>query len=1202
MDSPEASAAPVTYPVFAAVALGITGSTVYQVIELVGGMFERAGSVFEGSPDAPGTLLALLPPSEAAAMQAVRLGLQAQAAAPALRLGIDATEVHSKKEQDARWQQVIDSALRLQKAARSGEAIAGDEVEQLTQGAIATQSLQVGEERYLLLTGVRDLSVVPEPGAPPDASAVAIATPSLDASSAAAAPVEPAEPVAQPDLRAEPAVVEHDPEPIAPIAVPDPEPVPIPVASPPPAPAVQAPAELSDRQPTAGASTGAMRAAVKWDGRLAGREDALADLGARFDRVVKDGVGAVVSVTGAAGVGKTRLVRAFTEAREGDARVWQVRCPTEDAGGVRWPLAAIVEAAVGLDPRAPAGVVMDRLGERFAGQPDADRVIPQLAAMLALDGRVHPDAVRWSVRRAIEVGAQGTPTILHVDDADRAPARCVRFIADVATSVRRTPLLVVVTSQRETEGVAAIRLPALQAHEAVALVEDLLGAAEAGVGEAVARRAGGDPFLIEQILATLAESGTLAPGNGRWVPLADLGTVPLPEGAVGIVRRRLQSLPPHALAVLGVAAVAGERFVAAPLADVVPQEAAPALEAHLADLVTRGFLVDEGRGTFSFRHAGIREATMGGVPDWARAAVHRRVARDLEQRAGERMWRFADEIGAHLAAVCELSPDAAPTDRDEAVELLAWSAAGAVEQGDLDGAARIERRAAMLVDEPVRRAELLYLAAEHGAIAAPERPADREIAEAALAASVAGDDVDWRVRLLRATLRTTAGHDDALEGARATADEALAAFGEDATTWATSKIWALLGLVHARRAQNGLVADDLLHAADHAGAVGRRREETDALRGAAAALLDGPVAVEEAEARCRAALERVRGPLAEHDLRSAIAVLEARRGAFDDARSTIARSAAALEELGAARELAVVLHRTAQIEVLAGQPNAAEPQMQRALAAAANARDDALRAALAGSFAHILVADDERLDEALALADVAESHADGTASDVAWRMARARVLVRRGRAKQAEALVREGLSLAEQTDSTDLRANTLAYAADVRRQAGRPAEAEPFERRAHRLFQRRGATAQAAAVQAILRPAGDPHVADEGADALPPVDDAAQTVGDTDQAVVAAEPAVASLADEMMSLVAEMPSATSPVNPPEATDPPSPSSPSPEGAAPTDGAARVDVGGEELEPPAQAFSTFVATTREEEPPISQNTSEPQPAHRRWFSR
>jgi hypothetical protein len=610
--------------------------------------------------------------------------------------------------------------------------------------------------------------------------------------------------------------------------------------------------------------------------------------------------------------------------------------------------------------------------------------------------------------------------------------------------------------------------------------------------------------------------------------------------------------------------------------------------------------VDEGRGTFSFRHARIREATMGGVPEWARAAVHRRVARDLEQRAGARMWRFADEIGAHLAAACELTPDAASADRDEAIELLAWSAAGAAEQGDLDGAARIERRAAALVDDPERRAELRYLAAEHGATAAPERPADREIAEAALAASVAGDDVDWRVRLLRATLRTTAGHDDALEGARATADEALAAFGEEATTWATSKAWALLGLVHARRAQNGLVADDLLHAADHAGAVGRRREETEALRGAAAALLDGPVAVDEAEARCRAALERVRGPLAEHDLRSAIALLEGRRGAFDDARSTIARSAAVLEELGAARELAVVLHRAAQIEVLAGQPNVAEPQMQRALAAAANARDDALRAALAGSFAHILVADEERLDEALALADVAESNADGIASEVAWRMARARVLVRRGRAKQAEALVREGLSLAEQTDSTDLRANTLVYAADVRRRAGRPAEAEPFERRAHRLFQRRGATAQAAAVEATLRPAAEPApAADEPLPPSPPVEHTVQPQVATDQLPppAAIEPTTAGLVDEMMALVPETSSPTT-RDAAEAADDATPSS----NGSRTQQLVADDASAAEAQPPVETFSTFVSTTAAETSKSPNEQTEPQPAPRRWFSR
>ena len=79
-------------------------------------------------------------------------------------------------------------------------------------------------------------------------------------------------------------------------------------------------------------------------------------------------------------------------------------------------------------------------------------------------------------------------------------------------------------------------------------------------------------------------------------------------------------------------------------------------------------------------------------------------------------------------------------------------------------------------------------------------------------------------------------------------------------------------------------------------------------------------------------------------------------------------------------------------------------------------------------------------------------------------------MVRRGRAAHAERIAREGLGIAEQTNSTDLRANALVWAADVRRHARRPAEAEPFERRAHRLLERSGATAQAAALAAAIAP------------------------------------------------------------------------------------------------------------------------------------
>ncbi|MEP6757907.1 MAG: AAA family ATPase [Actinomycetota bacterium] len=1045
--------APVSFPMFAAVAAGMTGKSVYEVLELVGGLFEAAGAVFEGSPDAPGTLIALLPPSDRAATNAAQLGLSAQAIAPALRLGIDATEVHSKQEQDARWQQVIDSAVRLQKAARTGEAIAGDTMEQLTDGGAATEALLVGDEIYLLLTGMRELSAVPDP---------------------------------VPDVEA-PVAVEEEPVPFveAPVTV------------------VEAPVAVAAPM---------MHPTARWDGPLVGRDAQVEDLRARFGRAVAERRAACVLVLGEPGVGRTRLVA--TLGREiGDARYLSIACAPADIGGARWPLAALVEALAGIDAHARVDDAHARLAELFAGQADANLVLPHLHAILALDGVTEADRLPWALRRLFEVTVR-SPTLVQIDDTERAGAGFARLLADVTTSARETPLLIALTSTHETDMLPAIRLTPLRSEDAASLVTHLLGFAEPGVAATIAERVGGNPFVLEQALAMLTETGTLAAGQGRWMPLADLTLVPIPDTSMGLIRQRLQTLPPHELAVIGLAAIAGERVAAEPLLEVVPADARPGVPGHLADLVARGYLVMETPNTFRFRHPLLAQATTEGVPDWAQAATHERFGRHLERIAGDRLWRHADEIGDHLEASYRLHPGGPSGERTDALEMLTWSAAAAVDQGNLDGAARLERRAASLLDDdPARRAEFLYAAAEHRALAAPDRPADREIAEAALAASVAGDDVDWRVRLLRARLRTTAGHEDALEGARATADEAIAAFADDGLTWALSGAWALRGLVHATRAQNGMVADDLLKAADNAAAAHRWHEETAALRGAAAALLDGPVRVEEAEARCASFLPRVRGPLAEHDLRGALALLRARRSAFEDARSEIAGSIAELEELGANADLAVALHRAAQIEILVGQPASAEPQMQRALAAAALVHDDGLRAALAAAFAHILIADDERLDEAMALADVAEAHARDMAAQVGWRMARARVMARRGRGALAERLAREGLGLAEQTDSTDLRANALLDAADVRRQAGRPAEAEPFERRALRLFERRGATAQAAAITGVRPHEAQPQPKPAPAPAL-------ATTATANPPPAAADSGAAHLAEEFPNLSA----------------------------------------------------------------------------------
>jgi len=191
---------------------------------------------------------------------------------------------------------------------------------------------------------------------------------------------------------------------------------------------------------------------------------------------------------------------------------------------------------------------------------------------------------------------------------------------------------------------------------------------------------------------------------------------------------------------------------------------------------------------------------------------------------------------------------------------------------------------------------------------------------------------------------------------------------------------------------------------------------------------------------------------------------------------------------------------------LAGEFDAAEPPIQRALAAASHARNDRLRATIAASWANLVLATEDRVEEAIALADVAETWATEPTALVGCRTARARALVRLGDVQRADKLGREAVSLAEQTDSTDLRANALLHLAEVLRLSGRPNEAQPFERRAFRLLDRKGASAQAAAVfrnlsaEGLLPPSGE----DDAPDVAPEDEDrpASEIVADPPDATV----------------------------------------------------------------------------------------------------
>ncbi len=218
----------------------------------------------------------------------------------------------------------------------------------------------------------------------------------------------------------------------------------------------------------------------------------------------------------------------------------------------------------------------------------------------------------------------------------------------------------------------------------------------------------------------------------------------VPDGVRDVLRRRLARLPPPAVAVLRLAAVAGHDTDAEVLIDAADAGESEVLDALDAGLVS-GLLTEPAPGRVRFVHALVRDTVATDLSQIRRTRMHARLAAALERlHPGDvsalahhysgaataataakavgycvRAAALADERYAHDTAVellgralerFERVPPAELRDRDaEHVELLGALLRAQVRAGAVP-AARATRSAALEVAERARRDDLLVAA------------------------------------------------------------------------------------------------------------------------------------------------------------------------------------------------------------------------------------------------------------------------------------------------------------------------------------------------------------------------------------------------------------------------------------------------------------------------------------------------------------
>jgi tetratricopeptide (TPR) repeat protein len=459
----------------------------------------------------------------------------------------------------------------------------------------------------------------------------------------------------------------------------------------------------------------------------------------------------LVSVTGIAGIGKSRLAWEFYKYFDGIAETvyWhRGRCLSYGEGVTYWALADMVRMRCRIaedeEPESARTKLHATLGEHILDAKERDFLEPRLAHLLGLaehQARDQQDLfAAW--RLFFERLADTYPAVLVFEDMQWADASLLDFVEYLLDWSRSSPLFVVTLARpellerRPTWGAGQRSFTSLYLEPLTSLaMEELLTGLVPGlpseVRQRILERAEGIPLYAVETVRMLLDRGLLVQEETAYRLAGEVDALEVPETLHALIAARLDGLTADERRLLQDAAVLGKTFtkdaVAALAGDEVDVEP---LLASLARKEVLGVQADPRspeHGHYGFLQDLVRHVAYETLSKRERRSRHLAAAAYLSTAFADDEDEVVEVIASHYLSADEAVPDAddAEVTRGKAQAMLVRAGERAESLAAAAEARRYYEQAAGLTDDRPRKATLLSRAGEMATRAADPDSARR---------------------------------------------------------------------------------------------------------------------------------------------------------------------------------------------------------------------------------------------------------------------------------------------------------------------------------------------------------------------------------------------------------------------------------------------------------------------------------------------